>query len=133
MASSASDPLSILIIPETQGFSWNPPQLNPFPLTDKKMSTKTRPESLAFFDKHFSKELKLLRVECLPSLVHDITAIVDKSIIDYFNDGLQFPPESKFYSAEDIDRAVENLDKDMEDEEAVANFMTKLLPHSAHP
>jgi hypothetical protein len=131
MASNASDPFSVIPQKLKDLFSWNPPQLNPFPHPGKKMSTKTHLP--AFFDKHFSNELKLLRVERLPSLVHDITAIVDKTIIDSFNDGVQFPPSHKLYSAEDIDRAVENLDKDMADEKAVASFYDKTTPTFCAP
>ena len=61
-------------------------------------------------------------MERLPSLVHDITAIVDNTIIDPFKDSVQFPPLREFYSAEDIDRAVQNLDRDMADEKAVTSF-----------
>lgn len=53
------------------------------------MSTKTC-ES-AFFDRHLSEGLKLLRVKRLPSLAHDIAAIVDRTIMDSVNDGAQFP------------------------------------------
>jgi hypothetical protein len=120
MASSASDPLSEIPQKLKDLFSWNPPLLNPFP--GKKMSTKTRLP--AFFDKHFSKELKLLRVKRLPSLVHDIAAIVDKTIIDSFN-GVQFPPTGILSSAEQLDFAVGNIDRDMADEEAVASFYDK--------
>lgn len=123
MASSAPGPLFEIPQKLKDLFFWNPPQLNPLPLPGKKMSTKTRPS--AFFDKHFSKELKLLRVERLPSLVHDIAAVVDKTLIDSFNDGIHFPPSHKMYSAEDIYRALENLDMDMADEKAVACFYDK--------
>jgi hypothetical protein len=117
----ASDPSSVIPQELKDLFSWNPPQLNPLP--GQKMSTKTRPSG--FFYKHFSKELKLLRVERLPSLVHDIAAIVDKTVIESFKGGVQFSPSDELYSAKAIRRAVNNLDKFLEDEKAVASFYDK--------
>ncbi len=73
--------------------------------TRRSLARKRRPKLLtlnrqpAFLDKHFSKELKLLRMERLPSLVHDITAIVDRTTV------VQFPPSCKFYSANDMNCA----------------------------
>ncbi|KAF8351949.1 hypothetical protein F5887DRAFT_1170315 [Amanita rubescens] len=84
------------------------------------MSTKTRPP--AFFDKHFSEKLKLLRVTRLPSLAHDIAAIVDKTIMDSFNDNVQFPPCDTLLSARQRNSAVSSIGRDMADEKAVASF-----------
>jgi hypothetical protein len=99
--------------------SWNPPLLDPLP--GKKMSKSTRHP--AFFDKHFTEGLRLLHVKRLPSLVHDITAIVDKSIESFNN--VQFPPSDEFYSAKDIGRTARNIDENMADEKAVASFYDK--------
>jgi hypothetical protein len=123
MASSALDPLSEIPQKLKDLFSWNPPLLNPLPFPCKKMSTQTRPP--AFFDKHLSEELKLLRVKRLPSLVRDIAAIVDKTITDSFNDGVQLPPSDILSSAEQLDFAVGNIDRDMADEKAVSSFYDK--------
>ena len=123
MSSSASDPLSEIPQKLKDLFSWNPPLLNPLPFPGKKMSTKTRPP--AFFDKHFSKELKLLRVKRLPSLAHDIAAVVDKTIMDSFNDDVQFPPTDTLLSAQQRNSAVRSIDRDMTDEKAVASFYDK--------
>ncbi|KAF8346672.1 hypothetical protein F5887DRAFT_882970 [Amanita rubescens] len=123
MPSSASDPLSGIPQELKDLFSWNPPPLNPLSFPGKKTSTKTRPP--AFFDRHFSPELKLLRVERLPSLARDIAAIVDETILNSFNDGFQFPPSGKLPSAEILDFSVLNMDWDMADEKAVASFYDK--------
>jgi hypothetical protein len=114
MASSASNPLSVVPPELMDVFSWNPPQLDPRP--GKK---KTREPS--FFDKHFIEGLKLLHVKRLPSLVHDITAIVDKRIKSYNKRG-HFPQSKRFYSASDIDRAVESVSQNVADEQAVAGY-----------
>ncbi|KIL61380.1 hypothetical protein M378DRAFT_199549, partial [Amanita muscaria Koide BX008] len=123
MSSSSSDPLSEIPQELKDLFSWNPPPLNPLPFLGTKMSTKTHPP--AFFDRHFRPELKLLRVKRLPSLVRDITAIVDETIMNSFNDGFQFPPSGKLPSAEQLEFSVFNIDWDMADEKAVASFYDK--------
>ena len=59
---------------------------------DKEMSKKTREP--VFFDKHFTKNLKLLHVTRFPTIIHDLIAIVDKNIAEgvqslpLFNTGL---------------------------------------------
>ncbi|KAM6493938.1 hypothetical protein JOM56_010299 [Amanita muscaria] len=123
MSSSASDPLSEIPQELKDLFSWNPPPLNPLPFLGTKMSTRTHPP--AFFDRHFRPELKLLRVKRLPSLVRDIAAIVDETIMNSFNDGFQFPPSGKLPSAEQLEFSVLNIDWDMADEKAVASFYDK--------
>ena len=119
-SSSASDPLSRIPQELNDLFSWNPPMLNPLPFPGKKMSTKTRPPT--FFDKHFSEELKLLRVTRLPSLAYDIAAIVDKTIMDFFNDNVQFPPSGILLSVQQRDYVVRSISRDVADEKAVARF-----------
>jgi len=123
MASSASDPLSQIPQELKDLFSWNPPRLHPNPHPGQKMSTRTRQP--AFFDKHFQERLKLLHVVRLPSLVHDIAAVVDKSIVEFVNAGVQFPPSEYFDSATDIERAVRKVGVDVIDEKAVASFYDK--------
>ena len=103
-------------------FSWNPPLLNPHPFPGIKMSTKTH--SPAFLDKHFSEDRRLLRVKRLPSLAHDIAAIVDKTIIDSFNDGVPFPLYD-LPSARQRNSIVRNIDWYIADVQAVASFYDK--------
>lgn len=117
MSSSASDPLSGIPQELKDLFSWNPPRLNPFSFPT---SIKTRPP--AFFDKHFSKELKLLRVKCLSSLAHDIAAIVDKIIMDSFNDDVQFSPSDTLLSARQRNSAVRSIGRDIVHERTTSTF-----------
>ena len=119
-SSSASDLLSGIPRGLNDLFSWNPPLLNPLPCPGKKMSTKIRPP--VFFDKHFNEELKLLRVMRLPSLAHDIAAIVDKRIMGYSKDDVQFPPSETLLSVQQRDYVVRSISRDVADEKAVARF-----------
>jgi hypothetical protein len=96
-------------------FFWNPPRLIPSLLPGKKMSTKTRTPK--YFDKHFHEALQLLHVKRLPTLVRDITAIVDAAI----KDGVQFPKDI-LYPAMMVDTLVKTTSKGMADEKAVASF-----------
>ena len=126
MSSSASESDAALSgIPQELKdlFSWNPPLLVARTFPGTKTSTKTREP--AFFDKHFSEKLKLLRVKRLPSLAHDIAAIVDKTIVDSFNDGIKIPPSNILPSALQRDFMVENFNQMMTDEKAVASFYDK--------
>ncbi|KIL60282.1 hypothetical protein M378DRAFT_14258 [Amanita muscaria Koide BX008] len=123
MTSSPSNALSGIPQELKDLFSWNPPLLVPRPFPGRKMSTKTREP--AFFDKHFTKELKLLHVKRLPSLAHDIATLVDKTIIDSFNDGVQFPPSDALLSARQLNSIVRNVGRDKTDEKAVASFYDK--------
>src|SRR6266550_1773134 len=122
-SSSASDALSRIPQELNDLFSWNPPLLIPCPFPGKKMSTKTRPP--AFFDKHFNEELKLLRMKRLPSLARDIAAIVDETIMNFFNDGVEFPPCDTLLSARQRNSIVRGVDRRMSDEKAVASFYDK--------
>ena len=97
-------------------FSWNPPELFPRPRPGQKMSKKTREP--AFFDRHFDETLKLLHVRYLPTLVHDIAAIVDETV----SDDVQFPPSDTFYSAAEINRALTNIEASVVDEKEVVGF-----------
>ena len=98
--------------------SWNPPQLYPRLLPAKTMSTKTSEPT--FFDRHVSERLKLLHVKRLPTLVHDIAAIVDGITAN----GVQFP-SSLFYSAAIFNHLVNRLDCTVVDENEVASFYDK--------
>ncbi|KAF8348709.1 hypothetical protein F5887DRAFT_1249742 [Amanita rubescens] len=123
MSSSSSNALSGIPQELKDLFSWNPPLLVPRPFPGRKMSTKTHEP--AFFDKHFTKELKLLHVKRLPSLAHDIATIVDKTIMDSFNDGVQFPPSDTLLSARQLNSIVRNIGRDKTDEKALASFYDK--------
>ncbi len=80
-----------------------------------KMSKKTRDP--AFFDRHFSEKLKLLHVKHLPTLIRDLTAVVDKAVADL----IQFPL-SYLHSAEAILDTVSEMEKNVVDEKEVASF-----------
>ena len=118
MASSSSDPSPQIAQAFKDLFSWNPPQLFPRPLPGKKVSTKTR--SPVFFDKHCSEKLTLLHVKLLPSLVHDITAVVDTPIT-----GGVDSPELWLFSAKDIEKLVNVPSTRLSDEKGVACFYDK--------
>ena len=109
-------------------FSWNPPLLVPEPFpASRTISTKTHEP--AFFDKHFTEKLKLLRLKRLPSLAHDIATIVDKTIMDSFNDGVKIPPfDTLLLSALQRNSIVKSYDWSMTNEvheKAVANFLLR--------
>src|SRR5260221_2195479 len=99
-------------------FSCNPPQLFARSHPGNKMSTKTH--SLNYFDKHFHKELQLLHVKRLPTLVREITAIVDSTI----SHGVQFP-SGLLFPANVVDTLVRGPGTRMTDEKAVASFYEK--------
>ena len=120
---SASDALAGIPQELKDLFLWNPPLLVPRTFFGRKMATKTYEP--AFFDKHFSEELKLLRMKRLPSLAHDIAAIVDKTIMDFFNDGVKFPPSDTLLSARQLNSIVRCLGRDKTDEKALASFYDK--------
>lgn len=120
MASSSSDRLNHIPQEFKDLFSWNPPKLWPNPIPRHEMSTRT-PDP-AFFDKHFSDKLKVLRVKRLPSLVHDIAALVDKTITDSPDNVFSLPPSRAWFSAADIERVIQQVALDMTDEKAVAGF-----------
>jgi hypothetical protein len=84
------------------------------------MSTRTRDP--AFFDNHFSDNLKVLHVQRLPSLVHDIAALVDETITDSPDNVFSLPPSRAWFSAADIERVMQQVALDMTDEKAVAGF-----------
>ena len=121
MSSRTSDPLSEISQELKDLFSWSPPRLESF--TGKIGSTYT--PAPAFYDRHFSQDLKLLHVKRLPSLARDIAANVDKTITDYINHGIQFPPSHLLYSAERMEFVVINNGLLMTDEKAVASFYEK--------
>jgi hypothetical protein len=94
----------------------------------RSLTGKCRPKLVnrRFSDKHFSEKLKLLRVKRLPSLAHDIAAIVDKTIMDSFNDGVQLPPsDRRMHAWQVIDSIVNNAGWAKTDESAVASFYDK--------
>jgi hypothetical protein len=106
---------------ETQRlFSWNPPALKPVTLPGKKPSTKSRPP--AFYDKHIFGPLVLRCVKRLPSLVQDLAANVDHALHAASE---TLPPVRRFYTAEDMERVVWSIDKNIKDEKGVANFYDK--------
>jgi hypothetical protein len=63
-----------------------------------------------------------LSFSAFPSLAHDIAAIVDKTIMDSFNDNVQFPPSGTLLSVQQRDCAVCSIGQDVADEKAVASF-----------
>ena len=121
MSSCASDPLSEIPQGLKDLFSWNPPELYLF--TGKKTTTETRPP--AFYDKHFSQDVKLLCVKRLPSLARDIASNVDKTIVDYINDGIRFPPSDILCSAQRLAYLSTNVDQRVVDEMGVSSFYDK--------
>ena len=124
MSSSASDPFKLSEIPEQIKvlLSWNPPVLELFPDNPSPKSYTREP---AFFDRHFSQDLKLLHVKRLPSLAHDVAAVVDTAIIDYTKSGVQLPPADTLLSAKQYDGLRLSLELRMVDEMAVAEFYGK--------
>jgi hypothetical protein len=79
------------------------------------MSKSTRHP--AFFDKHFTENLKLLHVKRLPTLIRDFIAIVDKTIAN----GVQSLPSNP-YSAGDFSRVLDDIETRVVDEKEVACF-----------
>ena len=86
----------------------------------QKMSVQSR--SPGFFDKHFSEKLKLLYVKRLPSLVHDITALVDKIIADCPDDFFSSTPSSEWFPAATIKLMTRQATRSMADEKDVVGF-----------
>ena len=80
------------------------------------MKRATSRES-AFFDRHFSENLKLLHVKRLPTLISDLTAVVDKGLVDCIQ-----LPVSHFHSADAILDTVSEIEKNVVDEKEVAGF-----------
>ncbi len=114
MASSSSN--QVPPIPDL--FSWNPPQLS---LRERppgvKRATSKKTREPAFFDRHFSENLKLFHVKRLPTLISDLTAVVDKALADCIQ-----LPVSHFHSAEAILDTVSEIEKNVVDEKEVAGF-----------
>ena len=81
--------------------------LESIPDEEMPMSIKTREP--AFFDKHFSDKLKVIHVKCLPSLVQDIAALVDKAITDYPDNRFSLPPSPAWFLAADIKENIEQI------------------------
>ena len=94
--------------------------LKPDLMPDQKMSQQTR--SPAFFDKHFSEKLKLLYVKRLPSLVHDIAALVDKTITNCPDDFFSSTQSSEWASQDIIEFVTKRATRYMADEKDVAGF-----------
>jgi hypothetical protein len=99
-------------------FSWNPPFLQPTTLTCKKPSTSTRQPT--FYDKHFTPLLVLWSVKCLPSLVKDLAANVDRTLHAASE---TLPTTTKHFTiAEAKEYRLWNVEKTITDEKGVANF-----------
>ena len=120
MASSSSDRLNHIPQEFKDLFSWNPPKLRPDLMPGQKMSAQTR--SPAFFDKHFLEKLKLLYVKRLPSLVHNIAALVDKTIDDCPDDFFSSTPSSDWFPAATIKLNTRQATRSMADEKDVVGF-----------
>jgi hypothetical protein len=104
-------------------FSWIPPPLKPITLTGKKPSTSLSSCRPAFYDKHFTVSLVLQRVvKCLPSLIQDLAANVDRALLDASE---TLPPIDGFFTAKDRERGVRRVEKIITDEKGVANFYDK--------
>lgn len=116
---SASAPPGVL---EELGqlFSWNPPFLYP----GKMHSTNTRKPS--FYDKHFTQNLVLKRVERFPSLVQDLERNVNKSL-DAASKTL--PPLPGFPNAQEREDHTNNLDDQVEDEKAISALYQQTTAH----
>ena len=99
-------------------FSWNPPRLIPAPLpSSKKLSTDTRLP--AFYDKHFSSNLALKRIERLPSLVQDLASNVDAALQAALK---TLPALDGFITARQRKFDIQNLDEVVTDGQGVADF-----------
>jgi hypothetical protein len=96
-------------------FCWNPPRLILAP--KKKHSTLP-----SFYDKHFSTDLVLKRVERLPSLVQDLASNVDKALSAA---SATLPPLKGFITAEQRRFDLRRIEKEVTDEKGVANFYDK--------
>ena len=102
------------ILDEIQAlFNWNPPILFP----GIKMSTAARPPS--FFDKHFDDKYTLKKVQRLPSLVDDLAKNVDTALSAALN---TLPPLKGFFTAEQREFILDNVEYEARNESAVANF-----------
>jgi hypothetical protein len=106
--------------------SWNPPRL--IPVANKKELSSTRPPS--FYDKHFSQNLVLLRVEHLPSLVPALANNVDKAL--HAASGT-LPPPNGLITAQRRTEDVGNLDVRVADEKAVADFYNQTTAKYCSP
>src|SRR5258708_11312819 len=82
-----------------------------------KRATSKKTRERAFFDKHFSENLKLFHVKRLPTLISDLTAIVDKALVDCIQ-----LPVPHFHSTDAILESVSEIEKNVVDEKEVAGF-----------
>jgi len=115
MASSSSNQVSSIPL-----LSWNPPRLSlrecPVPPPGVKRATSKKTREPDFFDRHFSEKLKLFQVKRLPTLISDLTAVVDEALV-----GIQLPI-SHFHAADEILDTVLEIEKNVVDEKEVAGF-----------
>ena len=88
----------------------------------QKMSAQSHSPASSFFDKHFSEKLKLLYVKRLPSLVHDIAVLVDKTIADCPDDFFSSTPSSEWALAANIEFITRRATRYMADEKDMAGF-----------
>jgi hypothetical protein len=109
-------------------FSWNPPRLNPG--TTKKTLSSTRPPS--FYDKHFSPDLVLQRVERLPSLVRALANNVDVAL--HATSG-SLPPldDDGFITAQRRRTDFLNYDVRAKNKKAVADFYNQTTAKYCSP
>jgi hypothetical protein len=61
-------------------------------------------------------------VKCLPSLIQDLAANVDRALLDASE---TLPPIDGFFTAKDRERGVRRVEKIITDEKGVANFYDK--------
>ncbi|KIL58786.1 hypothetical protein M378DRAFT_132107 [Amanita muscaria Koide BX008] len=111
MTSSTAGPQHPEVLTEIEAlFSWNPPFLiHTTPPSVKKPPT-------AFYDKHFSSNLILEKIERLPSLVQDLARNVDTALEAASN---TLPPLNGFITAEMREVDMENLATRVTDERGV--------------
>jgi hypothetical protein len=102
-------------------FSWNPPQLSlrerPVPPPGVKRATSKTLVNRPFSIGILAKSLKLFHVKRLPTLISDLTAVVDKALADCIQ-----LPVSHFHSADAILDTVSEIEKNVVDEKEVAGF-----------
>ena len=84
-----------------------------------------RPARQAFYDKHISDNLILRHVKRLPSLVQELSKIVDNAIVAASD---TLPPVDDFITAKQRQRDIAVVTN----EKGVADFTTKPPPGSAH-
>lgn len=106
--------------------SWNPPRL--ISVATKKKLSSTRPPS--FYDKHFSKDLVLQRVERLPSLVPALANNVDTAL---HAASATLPPPNGFITAQRRTEDLGNIDVRVGDEKAVADFYNQTTAKYCSP